>query len=55
MNSNVITSKTKNFLGKYYSNFEIYIKLLTFQKEHEPHSLSNSEIIYSEKRGYLNV
>ena len=51
-----LSKKTKNFLSCFYCIFGIYIKLWTFwKKKNEPHSLSISEIIDSEKRGYLNA
>ena len=54
-----ISQKEKNFLSKFYYVFEIYTKFWTFwkkkTKKHEPHSLSISEIICSEKRGYLSA
>ena len=35
--------------------FRVYMKIWTFWKNIEPHSFSISEVIYSEKRGYLNT
>ena len=47
--------KNKNFLWKFYSVLNIYIEFWAFWKKNLPHSLNISDIIDSEKRGYLNA
>ena len=44
----------RHFTG-FCSIFAVCIKFGTFRKKNDPHSLSISEIINSERRGYLNA
>ena len=42
-NSDAFSSKTKNFLSIFFCLFQIYIKILTFLKKNDPHSLCISK------------
>ena len=50
-----LSEKPKTFLQIFYCIFRIYIKFWTFWNRNEPHSLSISEVIDSERRAYLNA
>ena len=48
-------SKIPKFALIFYCSIKIYIKSATFWKQNEPHSWSNSEVVDSERRAYLNA
>ena len=50
-----ISQKQKIFSGFYFAYLERASNLESFEKKDEHHSLVISEIIYSERVGYLNV
>ena len=50
-----ISQKQKIFSGFYFAYLEGASNLEHFEKKDEDHSLVISEIIYSERVGYLNV
>ena len=54
-NSNDFILKPKPSFWWFYQLSKIYINFGTFSKQIQPHGLSISEIIQSEKRGYLNA
>ena len=53
--SNAIISEAKDFFWIFYSISEMYMKFRAFSKKHEYPSLIISEIIDTERSGYLNV
>ena len=53
--SNAIIKKSKSVCGIFITFFESKLNLEHFQKNNEPHSLCISEIIDSERCGYLNA
>ena len=53
--SNTIIFQTINIFSKFYCISEIYIKVWVFLKKDHLHSLNISEVIASQKCGYLNA
>ena len=52
-----VSRETKNFFWIFFCIFEIYFKFSTFskKKKNDSHSWGISEIMDSEKHGYINV
>ena len=49
-----LSKKPSVYSGIFFLNFGIYINFPMFWKKHEPHRSNFSEVIYSERRVYLN-
>ena len=50
-----VSKKPKTFCCNFIDFLESKLKFKHFEQKSEPHSLSISEIIDSERRGYLNA
>ena len=50
-----LSQKQKTFSGSFIAFLKCAWNLEHFKKKHEYHGLIISEIIYAERRGYLNV